>query len=69
MVSLHERAKDVFLAALDRPADERRAYVEEACGSDAALFREVDSLLKFHEQTGSTNVSDTTTGHPDSGSH
>src|SRR4051812_16793498 len=69
MVSLHERAKDVFLAALDRPADERRAYVEETCGSDAALFREVESLLKFHEQTGSTNVSDTTTGHPDGGSH
>ena len=69
MVSLHERAKDVFLAALDRPVDERRAYIQEACGSDAALFREVESLLKFHEQTGSTNVSDTTTGHPDGGSH
>jgi tetratricopeptide (TPR) repeat protein/predicted Ser/Thr protein kinase len=69
MVSLHERAKDVFLAALDRPVDERRAYVEETCGSDAALFREVESLLKFHEQTGSTNVSDTTTGHPGGGSH
>ena len=34
------------------------------CGTDVALYREVESLLKFHEETGSTNVSDTTTGHP-----
>jgi serine/threonine-protein kinase len=64
MISLHERAKDVFLAALDRPADQRRAYLTEACGSDAALFREVESLLKYHEETGSTDVVDTTTGIP-----
>lgn len=64
MVSLHERAKDVFLAALERPADVRRAYIADACGSDLALLREVESLLKFHEETGSTNISDTTTGHP-----
>lgn len=64
MLSLHERAKDVFLAALDRPADVRREYIVEACGSDAALYAEVDSLLKFHEDTGSRNVDDTTTGHP-----
>jgi tetratricopeptide (TPR) repeat protein/predicted Ser/Thr protein kinase len=65
MVSLHERAKDVFLGALERPADERGTYVAAACGTDVALLREVESLLKFHEETGSTNVSDTTTGHPD----
>ncbi len=65
MVSLHERAKDVFLAALDRPADVRRAYVAEVCGTDAALASEVESLLKFHEETGSAPVADTTTGHPD----
>lgn len=64
MVSLHERAKDVFLAALERPADERRKYVAEACGSDTDLAREVESLLKFHEETGSTSISDTTTGRP-----
>ena len=38
MLSLHERAKDVFLAALERPAGERREYIAEACGSDAALY-------------------------------
>lgn len=65
MVLLHARAKDVFLAALERPADQRAAYVSEACGSDAALAREVASLLRFHEETGSTRVDDSTTGHPD----
>ncbi|HUR34989.1 MAG TPA: protein kinase [Vicinamibacterales bacterium] len=64
MVSLHERAKDVFLAVLERPSAERRAFIAEACAADDALCREVESLLKFHEETGSTNVSGTTTGHP-----
>ncbi len=65
MVSLHERAKDVFLAALALPADARRAYVAEVCGPEAALASEVESLLKYHEETGGTSVADTTTGHPD----
>ncbi len=64
MVSLHERAKDVFLAALEQPADLRRSFIADACATDPALHREVESLLKFHEETGSTNVEDTTTGHP-----
>ena len=65
MVSLHDRAKDVFLAALERPAEARRAYVVEVCGTDAALATEVESLLKFHEETGSAGVAHTTTRHPD----
>lgn len=60
MVSLHERAKDLFLAALDRPADDRRRFIAEACGTDVALYAEVESLLKFHEETGGTH----TTRHP-----
>ncbi|MGC4080995.1 MAG: serine/threonine-protein kinase [Vicinamibacterales bacterium] len=64
MVSLHERAKDVFLAALEQPADLRRSFIADACATDPALHREVESLLKFHEETGSTNVEDTTTGRP-----
>lgn len=60
MVSLHERAKDLFLAALDRPADDRRRYIAEACGTDVALYAEVESLLKFHEETGGAD----STGRP-----
>ncbi len=56
MVSLHERAKDLFLAALERPADERRRFIADACGTDVALYGEVESLLKFHEETGGTHT-------------
>ena len=54
MLSLHQRAKDVFLAALDRPAEERRAFLAEMCGDDAALRREAESLLAFHEEEGAS---------------
>ena len=47
--SLYERAREVFLAALERPAAERDAFVVEACRDDSKLLREVASLLKFHE--------------------
>jgi tetratricopeptide (TPR) repeat protein len=49
MSSIHQRAKDVFLEALARPAAERGAFVAGACGDDAALRREVESLLEFHD--------------------
>ena len=47
--SLHQRAKDLFLAAIELPAADRRAFLEEACGDDDALSREVRSLFAFHE--------------------
>ena len=49
MSSLHERAGEVFLAALSRPAAERDAFLVAACGEDEELLREVGSLLMFHE--------------------
>jgi eukaryotic-like serine/threonine-protein kinase len=44
-----QRAKDLFLEALDRPPDARAAFLKDACGDDAALREEVESLLQFHE--------------------
>ncbi len=44
-----QRAKDIFLEALDRPPDQREAFLREACGDDAGLRREVESLLDFHD--------------------
>jgi eukaryotic-like serine/threonine-protein kinase len=35
----------LFAAALERPPDERSAFLRAACGDDAALYREVESLL------------------------
>ena len=49
MSSLHQRAKEVFLAALERPAAERAAFIAEACTGDEDLRREIESLLPYHE--------------------
>jgi Flp pilus assembly protein TadD len=51
MVSLHERAKDLFLAALEQPAAQRHQFVVASCGEDTALRVEVESLLQFHEES------------------
>ena len=40
-----ERAKEIFLAALERPADERSAFLASACGGDEQLERDVLDLL------------------------
>lgn len=40
-----ERTKAVFLPALDLEGAERDAFVRQACGADAALLAEVQSLL------------------------
>src|SRR5262245_34755267 len=44
-----QRAKDVFLSALELPLDGRDAFLAEACGDDAFLRLEVESLLQFHD--------------------
>jgi eukaryotic-like serine/threonine-protein kinase len=53
-------AKRVFEAALDRPDAERAAFVEKACGGNAALLEEVRSLLTWHK--GSTGFLETPAG-------
>lgn len=50
MSSLNARAKALFLDALDRPPTERREFLANACGDDAELRREVESLLAFHDE-------------------
>jgi serine/threonine-protein kinase len=44
-----QQVETVFNNALERPAAGRASYLEEACGGDAALRREVDALLANHE--------------------
>jgi tetratricopeptide (TPR) repeat protein len=60
MLSLHQRAKDVFIGALERPAAERSRFLAEACDGDDTLRNEVESLLKFHEEDAGAS-----TGGPD----
>src|SRR3954447_13328878 len=50
----HGRAKTIFLRAAEiAAADERRAYLEAACGGDDALRGEVEDLLRHQERLGS----------------
>src|SRR5262245_62024063 len=39
------RVRAIFEAALERPADQQRKWVEDACIGDAELLREVEELL------------------------
>jgi WD40 repeat protein/serine/threonine protein kinase len=42
---------ELFHAALEMGSEERRVYLDDACGSDAALRRELDALLACHEKS------------------
>jgi serine/threonine protein kinase/Flp pilus assembly protein TadD len=45
--------RSIFMAALERESPpERSAYLDEACGGDAALRQRVEALLASHEQAG-----------------
>ncbi len=45
-----KKAKELFLAALERPADQREEFLHAECGGDTALFEEVSSLLASHAE-------------------
>jgi serine/threonine protein kinase/Tol biopolymer transport system component len=45
------RIWEIFEQAIDRPADERAAWLEQQCAGDSALLREIEGLLAAH-QTG-----------------
>ena len=41
---------DVFTAALELEPDQRSAFLDEACGTDADLRARVEDLLRHHQQ-------------------
>ena len=43
------RAKEIFLGAVERPEEEREAFLNTACGRNAELKAEVLALLAHHE--------------------
>jgi hypothetical protein len=45
-----QRIDELFLAALEYEAEERAAFLDDACGDDDSLRREVESLIASHEQ-------------------
>jgi eukaryotic-like serine/threonine-protein kinase len=50
---LWRRAEELFHAALERPAPERAAFLEQACGGDAELRQKVAELVLRDAQAGS----------------
>src|ERR1700731_2071419 len=49
-----KRIEAVFAAVLEKAtAAERAAYLDEACGGDAAVRQRVEALFQAHEQAGS----------------
>jgi serine/threonine protein kinase len=47
-----ERLKDVFNAALDRPARDRREWLRQHCRDDVSVLQEAEALLESHETAG-----------------
>jgi len=47
-----ERIKQLFQAALNRPAADRSAFIRDACGADLGLIAEIESLLEAHASAG-----------------
>ena len=48
-----QRVTAIFEQALEREADERPAFVKDACAGDAELQREVEVMLGSHDEAGS----------------
>src|SRR5437867_2604497 len=48
-----EKVKEIFQAALEREPGERSTFLEDACGRDESLRKEVESLIASHEKDGS----------------
>src|SRR5580704_5096088 len=42
----------VFAAALELAADQRGAFLDQACAGDTALRRQVEALLRVHDDAG-----------------
>lgn len=50
---LWQRAEEIFHAALKRPPELRKTFLDEACAKDIELRTEVEALLSHDEQAGS----------------
>jgi len=46
MSEAHQREAAIFDAAMELPPEQRAAYLDQACGGDAALRQRVESLLR-----------------------
>jgi TonB family protein len=49
----HQRVRDLFDQALERPAAHRLEFLREVCSGDTRVFAAVQSLLDAHDEAGS----------------
>lgn len=52
MKERYQQLKELFQLALERPANERSAFLDKACNGDASLQAELEELIAAHEQAG-----------------
>jgi serine/threonine protein kinase/Tfp pilus assembly protein PilF len=52
MTTEHLRLSTIFAGALEVSRDDRARYLDDACGGDDSLRREVESLLEAHDSAG-----------------
>ncbi len=45
-----QQVKELFQSALERDVTQRAAYLDDACGGDASLRKQVEALLASHDQ-------------------
>src|SRR5438034_10618835 len=53
MIAFEDQARAIFLAVLERPADQWPAALDAACGGNAELRARVEQLLQSHQVQGS----------------
>src|SRR5262249_46240989 len=59
------RMQEIFLAAVERRSpDDRQAYLDQACANDEEMRRQVELLLKAHEEAGSVPGAETDESDP-----
>ena len=52
----YKQAKDVFLTVCDLDTKERAQHLADACGENAELREEVESLLEHYDETRATSA-------------
>ncbi len=46
-----EQIEDIYQAVVDQPQEKRRAFLEDSCGDDDELLREIESLLSYDDSS------------------
>ncbi len=53
MSNLQQKAKEIFLEALEQTSHETlKAYIDKACGEHAELRQQVEHLISAHQNAG-----------------